>query len=66
MRPTLNIAGLEDALAAIPSVGAPDYSDAGMMQFLRTERIIPPYQTKGYKLVELVRLYEAGADRRSP
>ena len=26
-----------------------------MIQYLRTERIIPPYQTKGYKLVELVR-----------
>ena len=31
-----------------------------MLQYLRTERIVPPYQTRGYKLVELVRLYEAG------
>jgi hypothetical protein len=30
-----------------------------MIQYLRTERIIPPYQTRGYKLVELVRIYEA-------
>ena len=47
-----------------PDVGAPDYSDEGMLQYLRTERIIPPYQTRGYKLVELVRIYEAGAARR--
>jgi hypothetical protein len=31
-----------------------------MLQYLRTERIVPPYQTRGYKLVELVRIYEAG------
>jgi hypothetical protein len=29
-----------------------------MVQYLRTERIVPPYQTRGYKLVELVRIYE--------
>jgi hypothetical protein len=40
-------------------IGPADYSDEGMIQYLRTERIIPPYQTKGYKLVELVRIYEA-------
>ena len=56
---------LEGALTAIPEVGAPDYSDEGMLQYLRTERIIPPYQTRGYKLVELVRVYEVGATRRS-
>jgi len=52
---------LEAALTAMPDVGAPDYSDAGMLQYLRTERIVPPYQTRGYKLVELVRVYEVGA-----
>jgi hypothetical protein len=31
-----------------------------MLQYLKTERVIPPYQTRGYKLVELVRVYEAG------
>jgi hypothetical protein len=62
---TMTIAGLEQALAAIADVGAPDYSDDGMLQYLRTERIIPPYQTRGYKLVELVRIYEVGAARRS-
>ncbi len=57
----LTIAGLEQTLAAAADVGAPDYSDDGMLQYLRTERIIPPYQTRGYKLVELVRIYEIGA-----
>jgi hypothetical protein len=61
----LTIAGLEQALASAADVGAPDYSDEGMLQYLRTQRIIPPYQTRGYKLVELVRIYEVGTDRRS-
>ena len=59
----MTCAGLEAALdGAAPDVGAPDYSDDGMLQYLRTERIVPPYQTRGYKLVELVRIYEAGAE----
>ena len=61
----LDLAGLEAALATIDDVGEPDYSDEGMLQYLRTERIIPPYQTRGYKLVELVRIYEIGTARRS-
>ena len=40
-------------------IGPADYADEGVIQYLRTERIIPPYQTKGYKLVELVRICEA-------
>jgi hypothetical protein len=56
---------LEAALAAIDGIGAPDYSDGAMLQYLRTERIIPPYQTRGYKLVELVRVYEVGTPRRT-
>jgi hypothetical protein len=56
----MTIRELDAVLAAIPEVGTADYSDEGMLQYLRTERIIPPYQTRGYKLVELVRLYEAG------
>ncbi|HUK32664.1 MAG TPA: hypothetical protein VLV86_02070 [Vicinamibacterales bacterium] len=55
----MTVGGLEARLASMPEVGAPDYADEGMLQYLRTERIIPPYQTKGYKLVELVRIYEA-------
>ena len=50
---------LVNLLEASDGIGEPDYSDEGMIQYLRTERIIPPYQTKGYKLVELVRIYEA-------
>lgn len=61
----MSIPDLEKALGAAPEIGSPDYSDDGMLQYLRTERIIPPYQTKGYKLVELVRLYEAGSPRRT-
>jgi hypothetical protein len=46
-------------------VGEPDYGDEGMLQYLRAERIVPAYQTRGYKLVELVRIYEVGTPRRS-
>ena len=60
----MSVTDLEQALASMPDIGPPDYADDGMLQYLRTERVIPPYQTKGYKLVELVRLYEAGAPRR--
>ena len=35
-----------------------------MLQYLRAERIVPPYQTRGYKLVELVRIYEASNRQR--
>jgi hypothetical protein len=61
----MTLADLEAALTAIDGVGAPDYGDEGMLQYLRAERIVPPYQTRGYKLVELVRIYEVGAPRRS-
>jgi hypothetical protein len=58
--PAMTVRNLEQALASMSGVGAPDYADEGMLQYLRTERIVPPYQTRGYKLVELVRVYEAG------
>jgi hypothetical protein len=61
----LDVVGLEEALTAAADIGGPDYSDEGMLQYLRTERIVPPYQTRGYKLVELVRVYEIGSPRRS-
>jgi hypothetical protein len=61
----MSLQGLEAALTAIDGVGAPDYGDTGMLQYLRAERIIPPYQTRGYKLVEMVRIYEVGTARRS-
>jgi hypothetical protein len=55
----LDVGGLERVLAAAPAIGEPDYADASMLQYLRTERVVPPYQTRGYKIVELVRIYEA-------
>jgi hypothetical protein len=56
----MTVTGLEQALSGLADIGAPDYADEGMLQYLRTERIVPAYQTRGYKLVELVRLYEIG------
>jgi hypothetical protein len=64
-RKAMTIADLERALSADAAIGAPDYADDGMLQYLRTERIVPPYQTRGYKLVELIRIYESGAERRA-
>ena len=61
----MTLQGFEAVLATIDGVGAPDYGDEGMLQYLRAERIIPPYQTRGYKLVEMVRIYEVGTPRRS-
>jgi hypothetical protein len=60
----MTLGELAARLAPADSVGEPDYSDEGMLQYLRTERIVAPYQTKGYKVVEMVRLYEAGTPRR--
>jgi len=60
----MTIADLERVLTSDAAIGAPDYADEGMLQYLRTERIIPPYQTRGYKLVEMLRIYEAGTARR--
>jgi hypothetical protein len=57
----MTIPQLEAVLSSTAAIGAPDYSDDGMLQYLRAQRIVPPYQTRGYKLVELVRVYEAGA-----
>src|SRR3990167_1979360 len=61
---SMTIAGLGSVLAGTPDIGEPDYADEGMLQYLRAERIITPYQTRGYKLVELVRIYEAGTAPR--
>jgi hypothetical protein len=63
--PVMTLAELARALTAMEDVGEPDYGDEGMLQYLRTERIVPAYQTRGYKLVELVRIYEVGSPRRS-
>lgn len=63
-RPRFTLAALQSALERADAIGAPDYADDGMLQYLRTERIVPPYQTRGYKLIELVRIYEAGTAPR--
>ncbi len=55
------LATVEATLSSLDEIGPPDYADEGMLQYLRAERIMPPYQRKGYKQVELVRIYEAGA-----
>ena len=57
----LDLPALEVQLSAVEGIGPADYADPGMLQYLRTERIVPPYQTRGYKLVEMVRIYRAGA-----
>jgi hypothetical protein len=61
----MSVPELERVLTGAADVGAPDYSDDGMLQYLRAERIVPPYQTRGYKLVELVRIYEVGTPSRA-
>ena len=58
---TMSIRDLEASLSEQSDVGPPAYGDEGMLQYLRTERVIPPYQTRGYKLVELVRIYQLTA-----
>ena len=63
--PVMTLTELATALAAMADVGEPDYGDGGMLQYLRSERVVPAYQTRGYKLVELVRIYEVGTPRRS-
>jgi hypothetical protein len=63
-QPSVTLEGLAGRLAALEDVGEPDYQDEGMLQFLRTERIVASWQTKGIKLVELVRVYVAGAPPR--
>jgi hypothetical protein len=61
----MTVAELEQALTALPGIGAPDYADGGMLQSAggadRAARTRP-----GYKLVELVRIYESGSEPRAP
>jgi hypothetical protein len=61
----LTLTGLAKVLEESDGIGPADYGDEGMLQYLRTERVIPPYQTRGYKLVELVRIYEVGTPSRA-
>ena len=60
----MTVRELAARLGQAEGVGEPDYGDDGMLQYLRTERIVAPYQTKGYKVVEMVRIYEVGTPRR--
>ena len=55
---SFTLAALAGALTKTDGIGAPDYADAAMLQYLRSERIVPAYQTRGPKLVEMVRVYE--------
>jgi hypothetical protein len=57
--PAATLADLESILATADGIGPADYADEGMLQYLRTERIVQPYQTRGHKLVEMVRIYES-------
>lgn len=59
--PSVTLDDVEATLRADDRIGSPDFADRGMLQYLRTQRIVPPYQTRGYKLVELVRVYMAGS-----
>ncbi len=63
-QPALTLEALAARLAALEDIGGPDYQDEGMLQFLRTERVVASWQTKGIKLVELVRVYAAGSAPR--
>ena len=60
----MTIGGLAGRLGTAEGVGEPDYADDGMLQYLRTERIVAPYQTRAFKVVEMVRIYEVGTPGR--
>ncbi len=57
-RRSLTLDRLETLLAGMEDIGVPDYVDTAMLQYLRAERVIPAYQTRGPKVVEMVRIYE--------
>lgn len=62
---SLTLKELGERLAGMPDVGEPDYTDDGLLQYLRTERVTAPHQTRGIKVVEMVRIYEAGTPPRA-
>ena len=64
--PALDLRALAARLAAVEGVGEPDFQDEGMLQYLKAERVKAPWQTKGIKVVEMVRIYQAiGRSARS-
>jgi hypothetical protein len=64
LRAALGIEGLPALLARDPAIGEPDYRDESMIQYLRTERVVAPYQRRGIKVVEMVRIYRIGTPSR--
>ena len=60
----MSLGDLAARLGRAEGVGEPDYGDEAMLQYLRTERIVAPFQTRGVKIVEMVRIYEVGTHRR--
>jgi hypothetical protein len=60
----LDLEGLTSRFASAQDIGEPDYVDSGMIQYLRTERVVAPYQTRGIKVIELVRIYRAETPSR--
>ena len=60
------LAALAQALQKDISIGPPDYADEGMLQYLRTERVVPAYQTRGFKMIEMVRIYELQEQPQAP
>ena len=54
------LATLAEALERVGAIGAPDYADETMLQYLRVERVVSPYQTRGVKVIEMVRVYQVG------
>lgn len=60
-----SIAALAAQLEADAAVGPADYFDEGMIQYLKAERIMRPYQSRGYKQIEMVRIYKIGTASRA-
>jgi hypothetical protein len=65
-RKSLSLARLGEVLATVEGIGAPDYADGTMLQYLRSERAATPYQARGPKLVEMVRIYEVLSNAPAP
>ena len=57
LEPRLTLSGLQTRLAGIEGSARPTTQTRACCSTLRTERVVQPYQTRGYKMVELVRIY---------
>ncbi len=44
---SLTLEGLAALLEGVEGIGAPGYQDAEMLQYLRAERAVAPYQSRG-------------------